>query len=144
MTKGLKTLIKMQQRALDELKREQVRLEEQKEQLLAVVTKLQSQMLHERELASQQPDLMASFVSYADRVKKRQQEILKEVMVIDHSIAAVTDKITECFSELKKYEIAKEMADQREVAKQAKREQQELDEIGARKHRTRQQGEDTG
>lgn len=128
--KGLETLIKLQKRDLDRLRKEQVQLEEKREQLLALAAKLHGELMEERRLAIENP-LMAGYMGdYEKRVKNRQLEIAKETIGIDQRLAQLAMAISEAFGELKKYEITRD--NRREQAKSAadRREQGQMDELG--------------
>lgn len=128
--KGINTLIKMHQRKLDELRREQVRLQEQREQLIQLTVKLQNELMEERALAAENPTMAAYMGDFEKRMKKRQLDVTKEVIQIDAQIAQYTAAIAESFGELKKYEITRDNEEARTRAKTDRREQDMLDEVG--------------
>ena len=133
--KGIKTLIKLRQRELDEQRRIMVSLENQKEQLKNASAKLQQELEQEIALAGQQPDMAHFFGDFAKRIQNRQQEITNEIATLDQAIAKVADQIAEAFAELKKIEIALENAKKREAESQARKETIALDEIAEQQHR---------
>lgn len=129
--KELLTLIRLHQNELDELRRQLVSLEEQREKLIQLATRIHHELLHEREAAMNQPQMGAYLVDYEKRVKERQTEIAKETVRLDQQIEQLSAAISESFSELKKYEIVRDQRVEAEKQKQAKREQAALDEAGA-------------
>ena len=132
--KGLSTLIKLHQRNLDALRREMVKIEEQKEQLIALVTKLQEDLIKEQEAAMSKPEMSAYLVGYAERVRERQLEISTEVAQLELQLQHISGRIAEEFGELKKFELTKEAQEKAEEELQNRREQQEMDEIGLRRY----------
>lgn len=128
--KGIDTLIKMHQRELDTLRREMVKLEEQKQQLIDMATKLQNELMAERQLAAEQPTMAAYMGDFEKRVQKRQVEIAKEVIDLNSRMAHLSGAIAESFGELKKYEITRDNEQAREKARADAREQETLDEVG--------------
>lgn len=128
--KGLETLIKLQRRELDRLRKEQVQLEEKREQLLALAAKLHGELMEERRLAAENP-LMAGYMGdYEKRVKNRQLEIAKETIGLDQRLAQLAMAISEAFGELKKYEITRDNRKAQAKATIERREQGQMDEVG--------------
>ncbi|MBM3618289.1 MAG: hypothetical protein FJX23_07050 [Alphaproteobacteria bacterium] len=138
--KGMKTLIKMQQKDLDELRREQTTLEEQREQLIALLTRLENEMNEERRLAEGRMEMAKYLEDYGLRVKERQMAIVQEVIQINMRLEQLGELIATAFGELKKYEITKDNFDKRVQAAVDRREQIMLDEVGLRQF-TRKQDE---
>ena len=138
--KGMKTLIKMQQKDLDELRREQTGLEEQREQLINLLTRLENEMNEERRLAEGRMEMAKYLEDYGARVKERQMAIVQEVIQINIRLEQLGDLIATAFGELKKYEITKDNFDKRVQAAVDRREQIMLDEVGLRQF-TRKQDE---
>lgn len=127
--KGLNTLIKLNKRTLDELRRKMVALENQKAQLLQASAKLDEELQSEIKLASKTPEMGQFFGGFSNRIKNRQQEIAFEVKKLDKQIDELNIEIGVAFSELKKYEIALANAKQREKAAQERKLTIEMDEI---------------
>ena len=127
--KGLNTLIKLNKRTLDELRRKMVALENQKAQLLQASAKLDEELQSEIKLASKTPEMGQFFGGFSNRIKNRQQEIAFEVKKLDKQIDELNIEIGIAFSELKKYEIALANAKQREKAAQERKLTIEMDEI---------------
>ncbi|NBX03016.1 MAG: hypothetical protein EBR02_02905 [Alphaproteobacteria bacterium] len=136
--KGINTLIKLSKRELDGLRREMASLETQKAQLQEATQKLSEELLREQELASKQPEMGAFFGGFATRIKKRQEEIAAEIKKLDEKIRALNEKILVAFSELKKYEIAKENAEKRALEEQNRKETIMLDEIAGQQFHRKQ------
>lgn len=130
--KGMKTLIKMQQKDLDELRREQTTHEEQREQLVSLLTRLENEMNEERALSEGRPEMGKYLEDYGQRVKERQMAIVQEVVQINMRLEQLGELISTAFGELKKYEITKDNFDKRVQAAVDRREQIMLDEVGLR------------
>lgn len=127
--KGIHTLIKMHQRQLDELRRRLVQLEEQKQQLIELATKLHHELMEERQLAAESPMMSSYMGDFEKRVAKRQLGIAQEVVKLDVEMQQLSAAIAESFGELKKYEITRDNDMAREQAKADLREQNMLDEV---------------
>lgn len=129
--KTFDTLIRLHKRTLDELRRDMVALETQKSQLQQAIVNLQKELDKEMVLAGQQPEMSNFFGEFAKRVKTRQETLRGEISTIDGKITTLNQKIFEAFTELKKYEIAKENAKQRAREAENRKETIMLDEIAA-------------
>ncbi len=127
--KGLATLIKLNKRTLDELRRKMVALENQKAQLLQASAKLQEELQAEIKMASKTPEMGQFFGGFSTRIKKRQEAIAAEVQKLDKQMDELNVEIRVAFSELKKFEIALENAKLRTKASQERKLTIEMDEI---------------
>lgn len=141
MMKGLDTLIKLQKRALDDLRRQLVSLENQKEQLIQLSVKLQNDLMKEREVAAQMVHMGQYLADFTKKTQARQLEIAKEVIKLDSEMLQLGAAIAESFGELKKYEIAKEKQLERAAEKQKRTENQMLDEMGLQQFVRKQDGD---
>jgi flagellar protein FliJ len=139
--KGLKTLIKLNRRKLDELRRRMGVLENQKNQLLAQSARLSKELEQEIAMASQKPEMGQFFGGFAKRIQKRQEDIAAEVRKLDQQMATLRDEIANAFADVKKFEIAEENARKREEAERNRKETIMLDDIAAQQY-TRRQTED--
>lgn len=136
--KGINTLIKLSKRKLDELRRQMVQLENQKEQLRQTSMKLQQELENEIALAGRQPEMGNFFGGFAKRIQMRQQEIAAEIKKLEQQMAKLAEQITAAFGELKKYEIARDNAKQRAQAEQNRKDTILLDEIASQQHSRKQ------
>lgn len=127
--KTLDTLIRLHKRTLDELRRNMVSLENQKSQLQQAIVNLHKDLEKEMQLAGKQPEMSNFFGEFAKRIKTRQESLHGEIHSLDVKITELNNKIFEAFTELKKYEIAKENAKQREREAENRKETIMLDEI---------------
>ncbi len=131
--KGLPTLIRLQKRTIDELKKRQSVLLERREFLVQRSQELSDKLELEVKLAAELADMRGFFGNYSEHIKKQRKEIANEVYNVDMRINALTDEIALAFGELKKYEIAEENRKKRAKQKENKREQDMFDDIAARR-----------
>jgi len=129
--KGLKTLIRLHKRNLDDLRRQMVALENEKAQLQQTIVVMQRELESEILLAGNQPEMSSFFGEFAKRIKNRQEAISQEIVVVDGKIDKLNNEISTEFTELKKFEIALENAKIRVAAEEARKETLMLDEIAA-------------
>lgn len=138
MKKGIHTLIKLRKRSLDELRRTMASLENQKTQLLQASANIAEELKKEIELAKLQTEMRGFFGDFAKRIKLRQEDIAREVTVLDKKMAKLAEEISVAFSELKKFEIARDNAEKREIAEQNRKDTIMLDEIAGQLYRRKQ------
>jgi flagellar FliJ protein len=133
--KGVKTLIKLAKRTLDDLRRKMASLESQKTKLQQTSAKLQKELEDEIKLASKQPEMGSFFGGFAKRIQKRQEDIAAEIKKIDQQMVTLREQIADAYGELKKYEIAEENALKREQEEEKRKDTIQLDEIASQQHR---------
>ncbi len=132
--KTLDTLIRLHKRTLDELRRNMVALENQKSQLQQAIINMQKELDKEMALATKQPEMANFFGEFAKRIRNRQDNLRQEISALDVKITALNKEIFEAFTELKKYEVAKENAKQRMREEEKRKETLVLDEIAAQQY----------
>ncbi len=132
--KGIDTLIKLHKRTLDELRRALVAIENQKVQLQELSAKLTADLKRELQLASTQPEMARFYGGFSKRIQERQDDIAAEIRKLDKTRDEVNDKIMEAFTELKKFEIAKENSRQRVLEETRRKEGIAMDEIASQQH----------
>ncbi len=127
--KALKTLIRLHKRELDELRRKLGALESQKTQLLQVSLRLDEELSNEQERAASMPEMAAFMGSFAKRIRERKEQIAGEVKKLEAQLETLAAEIGVKFSEMKKYEIARDnwLAREREAVE--KKEAAQLDEV---------------
>jgi len=132
--KGLPTLIRLQQRELDNLRKRMVILQQNRESLLAQAEALLAELENEVRLAGELAGMGGFFGDYSKRIKAQREGLFKEAAKLEKKITALAVEISNAFSELKKFEIAYEHQLAREKKKREQDEQKQMDEIAARKH----------
>lgn len=128
--KGLDTLIELRERALDELRRQRVTLETQREQFLYAEQGLQNELEEEKALASEDLEMRRYFASYAKTNAEKQKALRDARARVEQQLRRLDDQLAAAFTELKKYEIAREQEQERLALEQERREQQMLDDMG--------------
>ncbi len=141
--KTLDTLIRLHKRKLDELRRNMVALENQKAQLQQAIKNLQQELENEVKLAGKQPEMANFFGEFAKRIKNRQENLRQEIVALDVKINNLNKEIFEAFTELKKYEIAKENAKLRQREEANRKETIMLDEIASQQYQRKSKKEDS-
>ncbi len=132
--KALKTLIRLQRRTLNELRKQLTDLERQRAQLVQASLRLSEELQQEVEFATRMPEMGNFFGNFSKRIQKRQQDIATEVRKIDVKADDVRRQIADAFSEVKKYEIALENWEREQIAQANRKETILLDDIGIQQH----------
>ena len=130
--KSLPTLMRVKQRELDALKRQQATLEKRRDDLLNAVDQLTDQLVQELKAAEGLPDMAHFFGGFSASIKKRQETIHAQIRRLEGEIDNLAQLIMVAFSQLKKLDLAYTAWKKREAEKLRQREQQEMDEIGIR------------
>ncbi len=127
--KSLNTLIRLEKREIDVLKRQQATLEQKRDDCITALTHLADELRKELKMAETMPDMQGFFGDFAESNKVKQRQIDGLLMRTEREIDDMNHKIRERFNELKKYEVALENFKKKEAEKQKKREAQMMDEI---------------
>ncbi len=116
---------------MDELRKDLVALERQKDMLVTLTRQLEEQLNAETTLALASPELGQYFGGYRARVRLRQEGIAKEIVTLDQKMDTLRGQIAEVFGEQKRYEIVQASAELRARKIAARKEGLLLDEIGS-------------
>ncbi len=136
--KSLPTLIKLHRSRLDEKRRQLVELQKSYAEMEEMKARVEASYKQELELAVQNPTDAYTFGAYSKRTKKTQSVIKKTLSDLQLSMDFTTREIAEIYGEVKRYEILKDIHDERLLKEQVRLEQIMLDEIGMESHRRKQ------
>jgi len=130
--KSLTTLIRIKQREMDALKRQQGVLESQREEVIKIIDGLANQLVSELKAAQAMPDMAHFFGNYSASIKQRQEMMHGHLRRVEVELDKLNLQLREKFGEMKKFELALANWKKRRDDAQKRREQQEMDEIGIR------------
>lgn len=130
--KSVTTLLRVKQREMDVLKRQQAVLENQKAEMLARIERLAQQLIDEMNTAAAMPEMAHFFGDFSASIKKRQAHMHGQVEKIETELTRLAEQILDRFSEMKKYELALANWKKRREAEAARRAQQYMDEVAIR------------
>ncbi|MFN7186095.1 MAG: hypothetical protein ACK5ZH_03435 [Alphaproteobacteria bacterium] len=130
--KSLPILMRVKQRELDALKRQQATLEKRRDDLLAAVDSLTDQLVQELKAAEALPDMAHFFGGFSASIKARQEVMHAQIRRLEGELDKLAIQLAEKFSEFKKLDLAHAAWLKREAEKVRQREQQEMDEVGIR------------
>jgi flagellar FliJ protein len=127
--KALSTLIKLYSRQLDEGRREMVVLEEQRQKMELRLQEMQAELLAEQTAVIQQPESRFAYSNYAKFNSDQQQRMIQAIGEMDVKIYTLAHHISLLFSEVKKFEIARENKIRRQELEEEHKEEMRLGDI---------------
>jgi len=127
--KSLATLIKLYRKRLDDKRLELVREEELLEELHKILERIREEMRNEKAIAENSVPASYYFPAYIEQAVNTERRIESLIDEQRKKIEAIQEEIAEEFSELKKYEILREIKQKAEVKEEERIEQMQLDEI---------------
>ncbi len=130
--KSIKTLLRVKQREMDALKRQQGILENQREEVQNIIDGLTNQLVSELKAAEAMPDMAHFFGDYSATIKKRQEMMHGHLRRVEAELDKITQQLRERFSEMKKFELALANWQKRRDTAAARAEQQAMDEVAIR------------
>lgn len=130
--KSISTLLRVKQREMDVLKRQQAVIENQRQDILTRIARLDDQLAHEFKTAEAMPEMSHFFGDFASTIKKRQEQLAVQRKKLEVELDKIATQILDRFSEMKKYELALANWKKRQEAEAARRSQQYMDEVAIR------------
>jgi len=130
--KSIKTLLRVKQREMDALKRQQSLLEGQRDEVLGILDRLAQQLVTELKAAQNMPELSHFFGDFSTTIKKRQEQMHVHLRKVEAELDKLNMMLRERFSEIKKFELTLAAWEKREKEAADRRAQQEMDEIAIR------------
>jgi hypothetical protein len=130
--KSLATLLRVKQREMDALKRQQGLLEKQREEVHLIIQGLANQLVAELKSAEAMPEMAHFFGDFSATIKHRQEQMHAHMRKVEAEMDKLAIQLRERFSEMKKYELALAQWQKRRDEATAKRAQQEMDEVAIR------------
>lgn len=137
---GLPELVRISRWHLNEKRQKLADLERLTERLEGDLARLDSGIERERKLAAEDLDASRTFPAYMQAELERRRKLEASIADIQRETEAAREEVAEAFRELKKYEMADNNQQERERRKDAKTEQQTMDELGAQLHRRAESG----
>lgn len=129
--KTINTLIRVHKQRLDDKRIRLVEIENERDRLRRSIDDLAAELESEKRTAATSYDAAQTFTAYAARIGERRRAYENEMIAIGSRIVKVAEEVAEAFRELKKYEISRDLRQDRENMLEARREQALFDEIGS-------------
>ena len=130
--KSVVTLLRVKQREIDVLKRQQALLENQREDVKGRMARLHQQLLDEMQSAERIPEMAHFFGDFSVTIKKRQEQLLVHLKKLEVELDKLAVQLFDRFSEMKKYELALANWKKRNAEIAVRRAQQYMDEVAIR------------
>lgn len=131
MAEALPTLIRLTKLTLDEKRKivttietEIARVEQHKAELL-------QRLEQEKASIAQAPEGSFTIGPFIKATFKKRDQLDHQLAELAKILDAAQDEVRKAFEELKRYEIAKQLEDEREAKEAARRETKQMDEVGA-------------
>ncbi len=141
MSKGLKTLIRLNKFNVDEKRRVLTALQAREDQILADMEAAKDRLHHEQTVAAGDSTGAGFYYgSYASAYLRRREQMAAQLAAVRQQIVAARDDLAEAYRELKTFEISQANRDTREQEERDRTEQAVMDEIGQTLHRRKDGG----
>ena len=128
--KSLLTLIRLKQELLDQKRMVLTRLETEAANIKSLIETLEAEVVCESEAARGDADNSYGYGYYLARARTRRIGLDSRLADVGEMIAAAVDEVAEAFREMKRFELAQSLADQRIAAESARQERSFLDDVG--------------
>jgi flagellar FliJ protein len=123
-------LIRLNRWQVDERRRELAALEEFAAKLAEDRRKLEAEDVRERAAAAASPETAYAYAAYARVLVGRRNKLQQSQDEVAEQVARARDALAEAFQELKRYEIAAENRTKLAEQREARRQQQVMDDLG--------------
>lgn len=130
--KSIQTLIKLQQRQLDEKRRRLKDLLDQESMMIAKKEETKQSILEEQKRSMSDIQAAYTLPAFVKKARSDIETLENHIITVRQQADAVRDEIAVIFQELKRYEIYDEMKETEKKDKADKREQKLMDEMGLR------------
>lgn len=130
--KSIQTLIKLQQRQLDEKRRRLKELLDQETMMIAKKEEAKQSILDEQKRSMNDIQAAYTLPAFVKKARSDIQTLENHIITVKKQADEVRDQIAVIFQELKRYEIYDEMKELEAKDKADKREQKIMDEMGLR------------
>jgi len=139
MARNLDTLIRLNEWSVDERRRELGQVLRALAELEDGLERLRQEVVREQNAAAASPEEAGFFYgNYARAAIGRRGTLDDGIRRMEAQVAAARERLNDAYRELKKFEVAQKIRDERETRELARREQGVLDEIGLTLFRLKQ------
>ncbi len=132
---ALGSLVRVHSWALNEKRQKLAGLEELADKMRQDLEHLEAELNSEQRAAAGSIEGTIAFPAFVAAALERRRKLRESIASLGLEIGAARAEVREAFQEVKKYELARDNYERRERENVARREQRELDELGANMHR---------
>ncbi len=129
------SLVRVHSWALNEKRQKLAGLEELTDKMHQDLERLEAELNSEQRAAVGSMEGTIAFPAFVAAALERRKKLHESIAKLGLAIDAARAEVREAFQEVKKYELARDNHERRKREKVARREQRELDELGANMHR---------
>jgi len=133
--KSLLTLIRLKQQQLDEKRLVVTRLESEMTTIRSLIENLDIEIVCESEAARGDANSSFGYGAYLTSARARRRGLEARMAQVREKLEEAADEVSDAFREMKRFELAQSLADQRVAAESDRREQAVLDEVGLTAYR---------
>lgn len=137
--KGLKSLIRLSDTALNERRRELNIVEDREAEIKRLLDELEAEKRREQALSRELEAGAFAYSGYAQGTIRRRKELEKKLEALQPELERARDALSQAFQELKRYEIALDQRVKSEKAEEERKTTLMLDEISLNMHRRRRE-----
>lgn len=139
---NLKPLIRVRKHAIEQKQKYLADLYRQAEERANEKRILIGEFAHESKMIREMgADMLGFFGAYAKAVDKRMEELDAAIARLETRIAVAQDDMRQAYADLRRIEIVQENRDKQDAQARAKKESQDLDEVGITRFRAQQEEE---
>ncbi len=132
---ALGSLVRVHSWALSEKRQKLAGLEELADKMHEDLEQLEAEVNDEQRAAADSIEGTFAFPAFVAAALERRKKLRESIASLGLAIDDARAEVREAFQEVKKFELARDNYERREREKAARREQRELDELGANMHR---------
>ena len=129
------SLVRVHSWALNEKRQKLAGLEELADKMHQDLAHLEAELISEQRAVAGSMEGTIAFPAFVAAALERRKKLRESIAKLGLAVDAARAEVREAFQEVKKYELAQDIHERREREKIARREQRELDELGANMHR---------
>ena len=131
---ALHSLARVHNWVLNEKRQRLAGLEELAAKMRGDLATLEKQIEDEQRVAADSMEGTIAFPAFIEAALERRKRLSKSIANLERAIEAARDEVHEAFQEAKKFELARDNNERRELDRIARRDQAELDELGVSMH----------
>lgn len=127
---ALESMVRVHQWMLDERQRKLADLQTLVQKLKDDLTALDRQLESEREVAGQSEEAGMAYPAFVAAALDRRKKLCRTIADLETEVESVREEVAEAFGELKKFEMARDNHEARQIANRDRRERLNFDELG--------------
>ena len=132
---ALNSLVRVHSWALEEKQQKLAELERLADKLRADLAALETELAQEQTAASRSVEGSIAFPAFVAAALERRKRLRESIVNVERACQTAREDVNQAFQEVKRFELARDNALEKERQDLARREQADLDELGVDLHR---------